>query len=130
MAAADLLFVASGTATLQAAVVGTPMVIVYKVGATTYWIGQLVRQLNGIRLFHHLGCCIGLVNLVAGARIVPELLQHEARVDRLLAEAKRLWPGTPAAAEMRRALRAVRDALGEPGGSRRAAEAVLAECPP
>ncbi len=118
MAAADLLLVASGTATLQAALVGTPMIIVYRAFWLTYWIARALVTVD----------CIGLVNLVAGRRIVPELLQREATVERIAAEASRLLDDPVAAETMRAELRAVRASLGEPGASRRAAQAILAEC--
>jgi lipid-A-disaccharide synthase len=118
MAASDLLFVASGTATLQAAVVGTPMVLLY---ATTWLTYRLAKWLIRVD-------CIGLVNLVAGRKIVPELIQHDATADRLCREAGRLLQDAQAYDEMRAGLRKVREALGRPGASRRAAEVVLAEC--
>jgi lipid-A-disaccharide synthase len=118
MACADLLLVASGTATLQAAIIGTPMVIVYRVGWPTYWVARLLATVD----------CIGLVNIVAGRKIVPELIQRDATPARLTQEAARLLDDPQATGAMRTALRAVRDSLGEPGASRRAAEAVLAEC--
>ncbi len=118
MAASDVLIVASGTATLQAAVVGTPMVIVYKLPWLTYWIGRLLVRVHSI----------GLVNLVAGRRVAPELLQQEATPARVAEEAVRLLGSDAAASEMRAAFRAVRGALGSPGASRRAAEVVLKEC--
>ena len=118
MAAADLLLVASGTATLQAAVIGTPMVIVYRVSWLTHWIGRKLVRIN----------CIGLVNIVAGEQFVTELLQQDATPERLSAEADRLLGDQAALARMRDRLRAVKDSLGEPGASRRAAAVVLAEC--
>lgn len=118
MAASDVLLVASGTATLQAAVVGTPMVIVYKVSRLTYWIGRALVRVK----------TIGLVNHVAGGRIVPELVQREATPAQLTREAGRLLDNDAAAQEMRVALCAIRHTLGSPGASRRAAAAVLAEC--
>ena len=64
----DVIVAASGTVTLQAAIHGTPMVIIYKVSPMSFWLGRaLVRVPN-----------IGLVNLVAGEPLVPELVQHEA----------------------------------------------------
>jgi lipid-A-disaccharide synthase len=72
--------------------------------------------------------CIGLVNLVAGRKIVPELIQQEATPDRLYREAERLLQDGEAYDQMKTALRAVRDKLGQPGASRRAAEVVVAEC--
>jgi lipid-A-disaccharide synthase len=61
MAASDLLFVASGTATLQAAIVGTPMILLYATTWPTYWLARLLITVD----------CIGLVNLVAGRNIIP-----------------------------------------------------------
>ncbi|MER3425506.1 MAG: lipid-A-disaccharide synthase, partial [Nitrospiraceae bacterium] len=77
MAAADLLVVASGTATLQAAVVGTPMVIIYRVSSLTYWLGRWLIKIKWI----------GLANIIAGRTIVPELIQHDLTPERLTAEA-------------------------------------------
>jgi lipid-A-disaccharide synthase len=116
MAASDLLLVASGTATLQAAVIGTPMVLVYRVSWLTYWIARWLIMVN----------CIGLVNIVAGRRIIPELIQQEATAGRLAEEAGRLLRDRAAYGEMCTALRSVREQLGAPGASRRAAEAILA----
>ena len=79
MALSDVLFVASGTATLQAAVVGTPMVLLYKTSPLTY---RLARWLITVKW-------IGLVNLVAGRSIVPEVIQDEATDERLCQEVLR-----------------------------------------
>ncbi|HEX6949795.1 MAG TPA: lipid-A-disaccharide synthase [Nitrospira sp.] len=118
MAASDLLLVASGTATLQAAVVGTPMVLLYRTTLPTYWIARCLVQVKWI----------GLVNLVAGRSIVPELIQDEATAERLWQEARRLLTDRHAYNDMKGGLREVRGLLGEPGASGRAAEVVLAEC--
>jgi lipid-A-disaccharide synthase len=118
MAASDVLLVASGTATLQAAVVGTPMILVYKTTWPTYW---LARRLIRVKW-------IGLVNLVAGRSIVPELIQDEATAEQLWREVRRLLTDGQAREEMKDGLREVRQSLGEPGASRRAADVVLAEC--
>jgi len=118
MAASDVLLVASGTATLQAAVVGTPMVLVYKTTLPTYWIGRCLVRVKWI----------GLVNLVAGRSIVPELIQDDATPDRLWQEARRLLTDGRAYNDMKDGLRQVREALGEPGASGRAADVVLTEC--
>lgn len=118
MAVSDVLLVASGTATLQAAVIGTPMVIAYRASPLTYWLARWLIRIQWI----------GLVNIVAGRGIVPELIQHEATAERLSAEASRLLHDEAAYSTMRAALRAVRESLGAPGASRRAAAAVLAEC--
>jgi lipid-A-disaccharide synthase len=68
------------------------------------------------------------VNIVAGRLIVPELIQHQATPERLSEEAGRLLHDKVASNAMRVSLRAVRESLGAPGASRRAAAAVLAEC--
>lgn len=118
MAVADFVLVASGTATLQAAVVGTPMALFYRTTAWEFLIGSFFIRVKWI----------GLVNLVAGRSIVPELLQDEATGQRLYEEAIRVLEDRSVSDEMRRDLAEVRDALGEPGASKRAAEAVLAGC--
>lgn len=118
MAAADLVLVASGTATLQAAMVGTPMILLYRTSALTYW---LARYLIRVRW-------IGLVNLVAGRSVVPELIQGDATGQRLYEEALRILEDRSAYDEMKRSLADVRAALGEPGASTRVAEVVLAAC--
>ncbi len=118
MALSDLVLVASGTATLQAAVVGIPMVLFYRTTAWEFWIASFFLRVKWI----------GLVNLVAGRSIVPELLQDEATGQRLYEEAISLLEDQSAYDEMKRDLAKVRAALGEPGASTRAAEAVLAGC--
>lgn len=119
MAAADLLFVASGTATLQAAVVGTPMVLLYQAHSwLTYRLARLLIRVQWI----------GLVNLVAGRTVVPELIQDEATGASVYAEARKLLDDPAAYGEMKRSLLAVKASLGEPGASRRAAQVVLDAC--
>jgi lipid-A-disaccharide synthase len=118
MAASDLLLVASGTATLQGAVIGTPMVIVYRASWLTYWLARWL-----ITIKH-----IGLVNIVAGRSIVPEVIQQDVTPERLTEEAAHLLRDRVAARQMREAFRAVRQSLGSPGASKRAAALVLAEC--
>ena len=118
MALSDVLLIASGTATLQAAVVGTPMVLLYKTSPLTY---RLARWLITVKW-------IGLVNLVGGRLIVPELVQEEATDERLCREVLHLLRDPSAYNEMKEGLRQVRQSLGEPGASSRAAQVVLSEC--
>ena len=118
MAAADLLLVASGTATLQAALVGTPMILTYRVSWVTYLLAKILVTVKHV----------GLVNLVAGHGIVPELLQSQATAERLSEEALRLLNDPVQYEQMREALGVVHARLGRPGSSLRAAEVVLAEC--
>ncbi len=117
MAASDLLFVNSGTATLQAAIIGTPMIIMYRVPWLTYSIARHLIQIP----------YIGLVNIVAGRQIVPELLQYDMTVKQLVPMALRLLHNPQLLDEMREQFREVRESLGVSGASRRAAECVLAE---
>jgi lipid-A-disaccharide synthase len=116
MASADVLLVASGTATLEAAMYGTPMVVTYRLNPlTAYAFGPLV-WLNTKDF--------ALVNIVAGKRVVPELYQRKGSPENLAREALGLLePGRQA--EVRRELAAVRRRMGAPGASRRAAEEVL-----
>ena len=118
MAASDALLIASGTATLQAAVVGTPMVLVYKIAPLTSYLARWLIRVKWI----------GLVNLVAERSIVPEVIQDEVTADRLHEEMRRLLTDSIAYNAMRRELQQVRGALGEPGASCRAAQVVLTEC--
>jgi lipid-A-disaccharide synthase len=118
MALSDVLLIASGTATLQAAVVGTPMVLLYKTSPLTY---RLARWLINVKW-------IGLVNLVAGRSIVTELIQDEATPERLCQEVLHLLRDPSAYNDMKEGLRQVRQSLGEPGASRRAAQVALSEC--
>jgi len=122
MASSDLILVASGTATLQAAVVGTPMVLCYRTTPLTFLIASAVLRFV-VRVKW-----IGLVNLVADRTVVPELVQSSATTQRLYEEAVRILEDRVAYDAMRRDLAAVRAALGEPGASARAAEVVLAAC--
>lgn len=119
MAASDLLFMASGTATLQAAIIGTPMIITYRVSWLTY---QIARRLVKIPY-------IGLVNIVAGKLVAPELIQHDMTSERLCGEALRMLRSPDVVQDMREAFHRVRESLGSSGASRRAAELVLAEIP-
>ncbi len=118
LAACDLAWIASGTATLQAAVLGTPMILTYRAPRLTAAIARAVIRIPWI----------GLVNIVAGRTLVPELIQENATADRLYQEARRLLTDRQAYDTMRAGLQAVRSSMGEPGASRRAAEVIVAEC--
>jgi lipid-A-disaccharide synthase len=114
LAAADAAAVASGTATLEAALVGTPLVIVYKESPINWHLlGRLITS-------EHLG----LVNLVAGRRLALEIIQGELNGDRLARELTSLLEPEKNAA-MREELARIASALGSGGASRRAAQAVL-----
>jgi lipid-A-disaccharide synthase len=112
MAAADVAIVASGTATLECALLECPMVIVYRVARLTYAIGRLL--IRGVR---H----IGLPNIVAGRTIVPELLQGAARGPEIAAAVRGILDTPGRYATVVTELREVRARLGRGGAAARAA---------
>lgn len=111
MSVARACAVASGTATLETALTGTPLVVVYRVGALNYWIARRV-----VKLEH-----IGLPNIVAGEAIVPECVQHECTAERIAAILAPWLDDEAARTAAANQLLRVRERLGEPGASRRAA---------
>jgi lipid-A-disaccharide synthase len=115
LATADLVFVASGTATLEAAICSAPMIVVYKTSPASFAVGRLLVQVPWI----------SLVNLVAQEPVVPELLQGEFNAERLEREGEALLSDPMRLSRMRDALARVARALGPPGASERAADAVL-----
>lgn len=108
----DAIVTVSGTVTLEIALMGVPMVIIYKVSPLTYEIGRRL-----IRVDH-----IGLCNIVAGERVVPELIQHDAEPGRIAVEIERILDDREYAAAMTAKLKGVRDMLGTGGCSRRVAQ--------
>jgi len=115
LGACDLALVASGTATVQAAIHGAPMVVMYRVTGLEFAIARRM-----IRVPH-----IAMVNLIAGRGIVPELVQDDAHPARIAGEAIRLLEDPEARRAMQRELAGVRAALGDGGAARRAAAVVL-----
>jgi len=112
IAVSDAAIVASGTATLETALLETPMVVVYKVSGLSYAVGR-----RFIRVDH-----ISLVNLIAGETVVPELIQNDANPERIAAEVRELITRRGKAREMKRALAGIRGKLGTHGASRRTAQ--------
>lgn len=108
LADADVALSSSGTATLESAFLGTPVVVMYRLSRATYF---LARRL--VKLPH-----FSLVNIVAGKRVVPELLQDEVNGERIAAEVRSL---VARSADVRRELAVIRTKLGEPGASQRVA---------
>ena len=106
--------ITSGTATLEAAISGVPMVIVYHLARLTYLIGLLLKRIP----------FFGLANIIAAREIVPELLQDDFTPERLSHEVLSLMNDPGRLSVVKENLREVKIALGEKGGAERAARAV------
>ena len=119
MRAADLLLAVSGTVTLEAAVLGTPMIITYRLGTLSWLIARLLVHVR----------FVGLPNLVADDGVVPEFIQRDATPERLANAAAEILASPDRQARMRAALVEVRSRLGTPGAAERAAREVLALLP-
>ncbi|HAP35356.1 MAG TPA: lipid-A-disaccharide synthase, partial [Bacteroidetes bacterium] len=113
---AEFAFVTSGTATLETACVGTPMIVVYKTSTITYWIARLVVKIKNI----------ALVNIVAGKTIVPEMIQGDATVEKLVSVARSILNSPEQYSKIKNELNIVRQKLGGVGASVNVAEAILA----
>jgi lipid-A-disaccharide synthase len=115
LAASDVVITASGTATIQCTLHEKPMVVVYRLSPLTY---RLVKPFGHVDMY-------AMPNLVAGTRIVPELIQSDFTAERTAAEALKFLTDRDLYDRTRQALTSVRQQLGQPGASARAAQAVL-----
>lgn len=122
MRSSTALLVSSGTATLEAATMGTPMVIVYRLAWPSYLVGRVLVRIPDI----------GLVNVVAGERIVPELVQGAATAEAMAAEVERFLTDPELRRRTSERLLDVRRSLGSPGAASRVARMALemAGCEP
>jgi len=111
IACADVVMVASGTATLETALLEKPMVIIYKISPLSYTIGKMIIHIDHI----------GLVNVIAGKTLVPELIQNKATPENIAAEIIHLLTNEEEMHRTRSALSQIRNMLGAPGASSRAA---------
>jgi lipid-A-disaccharide synthase len=115
LASADVAVTASGTATVQSALHDTPMVVVYRLSPWTYRVGRPFVKLD----------TFAMVNLIAGDRIVPELIQDDFTPEAVARETVSLLTDPGRAAAVRSGLARVRERLGGPGASCRAARRIL-----
>ncbi len=122
----DLVLVASGTATLECALLERPMLIIYKTSWPTYLISRLLIRIP----------VIGLVNIIASAdssgkitekKIVPEFVQQEASPEKIAQAAVELWQSAEKREQMKTSFREIREKLGKTGASEEAAKAVIGE---
>jgi lipid-A-disaccharide synthase len=113
--ASDAAIVTSGTATLETGLMGVPMVIVYRMSQLSYFIGSLIVDVDHV----------GLVNIVAGKRLVPELIQHDATPQNIADAVGKMLRDSDYYKAITDGLAAVRVQMGDAGASARAAAVVL-----
>ncbi|MCX5696628.1 MAG: lipid-A-disaccharide synthase [Candidatus Omnitrophica bacterium] len=113
--AADFALVCSGTATLETAIMQKPFCIVYKMGLLNYLLYRPQVKVP----------YIGMVNIVAGEKIIPEFIQFRAKPEKIAAGALEIMQNPGRLEEMRNALGQVKSSLGAPGASSRAANTIL-----
>jgi len=112
--ASDIVLVASGTATLETAILVRPMIILYTISLLTWLIAKVCVRIPNI----------GLVNVVAGRPIVPELIQFDATPSKVFSTFRSLWDDPERLAQIHADLTSVKESLGTTGAARRAAEAI------
>ncbi len=115
MRIADTAIATSGTVTLEAALLGLPSVVVYRLTTVSYWIGSLLVKLPNF----------SLPNILAGERVLPELLQKEVTAENIVRCVKEIETASPKGAAVRERLAIVRERLGAPGAAKRAARLML-----
>jgi lipid-A-disaccharide synthase len=111
----EMIVAASGTVTLEAAILGTPLVVVYKVNPLTYWLGKRLVKVNHV----------ALVNIIAGESVAPELIQHEVTPELIARESMKIFNDDERKAWIKRRLKDVCHELGTPGASEKAAAIAL-----
>ena len=115
LSVSNFAIVASGTSTLETAIIGTPFVITYKVGIINYIAYKIVAKIK----------VLGLVNVIAGRVIVPEFLQYDATPEKIARESLEILRDDQKRSTMISELASVKASLGTPGASHRAAVAIL-----
>jgi lipid-A-disaccharide synthase len=113
--ACEVIVAASGTVTLEAAILGTPLVVVYKVNPVTYWLGKRLIRVN----------YVSLVNIIAGETVAPELIQQEVTPELIAREAMKIFNDDERKEWIKHRLQDVRHELGTPGASDKAAVIAL-----
>ena len=114
MQSADLLLVASGTATVEAAIMGVPMIVLYRISPLTYLLGKLLIKVENI----------GMVNIIAGKTVAPELIQKDLNPEKITRTVLDIVHDPVRLKEMKKELFAVKEKLGDPGASLRAARII------
>lgn len=117
VAASDLCIVASGTATLETAIIGTPMIVVYRVNWLTSFLSRYLIEAEHI----------GLPNVIAGKRIIPEFIRDKFEAQLIAKEAVDILKDKNRQKSMHESLNAVREKLGNPGAGERVAQYIAAK---
>lgn len=115
LAASDMSVIASGTATLQAVLLGVPFVVIYKLFPLTYWLGRMI-----LRVRH-----ISLVNILSGRQVVRELLQAEASSEKIIQELRRIMAENTYRKKMIEAFGEVREMFSAKNASERVADIAI-----
>jgi len=115
LAVCDAAMVASGTATLETALIGTPMIIVYKISPFSFLMGRLFVNVSHI----------GMANIIAGRTIVPELIQKDVNPERMAKELLAILTDDKRKTQIRKDLSGIREKLGSPGAAERTAQLAL-----
>jgi len=111
----ELILAASGTVTLETAIFGVPMIIIYRISPVSYYLGRALVNVDHI----------GLVNIIAGERVVPELIQDAANPPEIARTATALLKDPEKRKQVRARLQSVRHRLGTPGAAARTADIAL-----
>lgn len=115
MAHATVMMVASGTATLESAMIGTPFIMVYKLSHFSYWLGKKL-----IKVDH-----VAMANIVAGRSVVPEFIQNDFTQQKVVPVLLNLFEDSSKCDAMKSGFQEIRQKLGKPGASKRVAELAL-----
>jgi lipid-A-disaccharide synthase len=115
MRISDVVIVASGTATIEAAIMGTPMVVVYRVSPLTYLLGKMLIKVKNI----------GMVNIIAGKTVVPELIQKDVTPEKITSAVVQILENPSHHEEIKKELSSLKEKIGNPGASFRAAQIII-----
>ena len=115
MRISDVVIVASGTATIEAAIMGAPMIVVYRVSPLTYLLGKMLIKVKNI----------GMVNIIAGKTVVPELIQKDVTPEKITSAVIQILNNPFKQEEMKKELSSLKEKIGNPGASFRAAQIII-----
>ena len=115
MRISDVVIVASGTATIEAAIMGAPMIVVYRVSPFTYLLGKMLIKVKNI----------GMVNIIAGKTVVPELIQKDVTPEKITSAVVQILENPSKQEEIKKELSSLREKIGNPGASLRAAQIII-----